>query len=51
MMFFKNYKNCIYCNSQNFEKKTNQSNKSNFYLDAIVDDLNITKKDLKKIKT
>ena len=50
-MLFKNYKNCIYCNSQNFEKKTNQSNESNFYLDAIVDDLNISKKDLKKIKT
>tara|TARA_B100000963_G_C22590779_1_gene655379 strand:+ start:536 stop:1552 length:1017 start_codon:yes stop_codon:yes gene_type:complete len=48
---FKNYYNCIFCNSKNLVKSKSQALKDNFYVDAIISDLKISKEKMKKIKT
>jgi hypothetical protein len=50
MSLFKNYKNCIYCRSSSLKKLKNQFIPMNFYLEAIMSDLKITKNQLKKMK-
>ena len=47
--YFKEYNNCIYCNSKKLIKEKKQKNVSNFYIDAIKADLNLNQNDFKKI--
>jgi len=49
-MIFKKYNNCIYCGSKNLKKEKDQSITKNFYLEAIISDLNINLKELTKSK-
>ncbi len=49
-MYFKKYSRCIYCNSKNLKKEKTQIQIDNFYLKAIKSDLDITNKQLKKMK-
>ena len=48
-MHLTNYNNCIYCNSKNLKKEKEQSIPQNFYLKAIIKDLKLTKKIIKKM--
>ena len=50
-MLLRKYPYCVYCGNKNFKKTKKQSFKSNFYLDAIIEDLNLSKNVFKKIKT
>ena len=47
---FKNYNKCIYCGSKNLKKEKKQSSKTNFYLEAIKFDLNISTKKIGQSK-
>lgn len=47
---FQNYNECTFCKSKKLIKLKNETIKSNFYVDAIISDLRITKKQLLKIK-
>ena len=49
-MIFEKYDKCIYCKSKNLKKEKDQSFKTNFYLDAIKSDLNISTKKLSQSK-
>ncbi len=49
-MFFKKYNKCVFCNSNKLRKEKKQYTKKNFYIDAIMNDLNISEKKLKKFK-
>ena len=51
MKQFKEYNNCIYCGSKKFERIKTTKLISNFYLEAISRDLNISKKNFNRIKT
>ena len=51
MKLFKEYKNCIYCGSKKFERIKTTKLITNFYLEAISRDLNISKKNFNRIKT
>tara|TARA_B100000886_G_scaffold22156_1_gene14088 strand:- start:6966 stop:8009 length:1044 start_codon:yes stop_codon:yes gene_type:complete len=48
--YFKRYNKCIYCNSKNLKKERIQIHLENFYLKAIKSDLNLSTKQLKKMK-
>ena len=47
---FKKYNKCIYCRSSNLKKEKKQNFSNNFYVKAIISDLNISKKLIEKIK-
>ncbi len=47
---FKEYKNCIFCNNSKLKKEKDQKFNYNFYLKAVVSDLNLSYGQLKKIK-
>ena len=47
---FKNYNKCIYCGSKKLKKEKKQSSKTNFYLEAIKFDLNISTKKISQSK-
>ncbi len=47
---FKSYNACIFCNSKKFKKEKNQYLPKNFYVKAIISDLNLTEKKFDKIK-
>lgn len=47
---FKNYNYCIFCNSKKLKKEKNQNLPDNFYVKAIMSDLNLTRKKFNKIK-
>ena len=49
-MNFKQYNNCIFCGSKNLKKEKKQTFRKNFYLKAIISDLDLSDKDFKKIK-
>ena len=49
-MLLRKYPYCVYCGNKNFKKTKKQSFKSNFYLDAIIEDLNLSKNVFKKLK-
>tara|TARA_B100000795_G_scaffold269992_1_gene261706 strand:- start:5572 stop:6588 length:1017 start_codon:yes stop_codon:yes gene_type:complete len=49
-MYFKKYSRCIYCNSKDLKKEKTQIQIENFYLKAIKSDLDLTNKQLKKMK-
>ena len=49
-MNFKQYNRCIFCGSKKLKKEKKQTFKMNFYLKAIISDLDLSKKDFKKIK-
>ena len=46
----KSYNKCVYCSSKKFKKEKNQKFLNNFYVKAFCTDLNISSKQLKKIK-
>ena len=48
--YFKKYNNCIYCNSKNLKKEKIQVQLENFYLKAIKSDLDLSTRQLKKMK-
>lgn len=50
-IYLKNYKNCSFCGSRKVEKLKLQVFKPNFYVNSIITDLKITKKEISKIKT
>lgn len=50
MKYLKPYNKCSYCGSKKLKLSINQNIPKNFYLKAIQSDLEITEKDLKKIK-
>ena len=43
-MYLDSYNNCIYCNSRKLKKQVDQSIPENFYLDAIRNDLKLSRK-------
>ncbi len=45
-----NYKNCTFCKSKKLIKLKNIKSENSFYVDAIISDLGITKKEINKIK-
>lgn len=47
---FKTYNNCIFCNSKKFKKEKNRNFQKNFYVKAIISDLNLTNEQFDKIK-
>ncbi len=47
---FTKYEKCVFCNSKNLKLKKNQNYQTNFYLRAIMSDLEITTKKINKIK-
>ena len=47
-MIFKNYNKCVFCNSKKLIQEKKQCIKKNFYLEAIMNDLNISENELKK---
>ena len=49
-MNLKKYNRCVYCGSLNLKKEKKQIFKKNFYLKAIISDLDLSNKDFKKIK-
>ena len=48
-MYFKKYNHCIFCGSKKLIKEKKQTFRMNFYLKAIMSDLDLSKKDFKKI--
>ena len=50
MNLLKKYNTCIFCGSKNLKKKSvlKKLNTLNFYLEAIISDLNLSLKDLDK---
>ena len=49
-MLFKKYNECAFCKSKRLKKEKKQYLKKNFYLDAIMHDLKISKNKLKTFK-
>ncbi len=49
-MLFKDYNKCIYCKSKKLIKEKNQYLKKNFYIEAIMEDLEISEKKIKTLK-
>ena len=47
----KNYENCVFCKSKIGKKKNYQIFEQNFYIDAIVSDLDPQKKNINKIRS
>ena len=47
---FQNYNECTFCKSKKILKLKGENVKNNFYVDAILSDLRITKKQSSKIK-
>ena len=47
---FKDYKECTFCKSKKLIKSNNHIFKNNFYVEAIISDLEISKKKIEKIK-
>ena len=47
----KNYENCVFCKSKIGKKKNYQIFEQNFYIDAIISDLDPQKKNINKIKS
>ncbi len=48
--YFENYNECIYCGSKNLKIEKQQFSSLNFYVKAIISDLNLSKKEFNKIK-
>ena len=47
---FKSYNSCIFCNSKKLKKEKQQHSPKNFYVKAIISDLNLTREKFNKIK-